>query len=125
MKLKLSKKKEEVLEIVSSSLIGVFAVASDIDWFKEVSLKLYIISSIMALISFVLAISKGIYEENKLSTYYILGLFLVVLIIQIVVGKVMLFGILINMLWYISESARTGYLNWKEKDAEKERKRLE
>ncbi|MBP1629839.1 MAG: hypothetical protein H6Q15_732 [Bacteroidetes bacterium] len=125
MKLKLSKKKEEVLDIVISALIVTFVVSPDMDWFKEVSLKLYIISSILALISFVISVSKDIYKGNKYQKYYFLGLFLVVLIIQIIVGKVMLFGIIINFFCFVSESARVGYVNWKEKEAEKERKRLE
>lgn len=125
MKIKLSKDREQVLNIISACLTGIFAVSMDIDWFKEVSIMAYISSSIIALISFVIAVSKGIYEENKLSTYYILGLFLVVLIIQIVVGKVMLLGIIVNLICFIGESSRISYLIWKEEEDKKEGKRLE
>ena len=125
MKLKLSKSNEKVLFLVSSCLTGIFAVSFDIDWFQKVSIMAYISSSIMALIAIVLMISRDIYKSNKYQRYSILGLFLLVLIIQIVVGKAMLFGVIINLLCYISELSRIGILEWKEEEAEKERKRLE
>lgn len=125
MKLKLSKDKEKVLYIVSSCITGIFAVSFDIDWFQKVSIMAYISSSIMALIAIVMMISRDIYKANKYQKYSILGLFLLVLIIQIIVGKAMFFGIIINLLCYISELSRIGILEWKEKEEEKERKRLE
>lgn len=125
MKLKISKDREKVLLIVSSCITGIFAVSFDIDWFQKVSIMAYISSSIMALIAIVLMISRDIYKANKYQKYSILGLFLLILIIQIVVGKAMFFGVIINLLCYISELARIGILDWKEEEAEKERRRLE
>lgn len=120
MKLKLSKSNEKVLYIISTLLTGVFIGVLDIDWFKEVSLIAYILSSIIALILIVLAISKDIYKGNWLAKYYNLGLFLVVLIIQIVVGKVMLLGIIVNLICFIGESSRIAYIIWKEEELKKE-----
>lgn len=120
MKLKISKSNEKVLYIVSTLLTGVFIGVLDIDWFKEVSLIAYILSSIMALILIVLAIFKDIYKGNRLAKYYNLGLFLVFLIIQIIVYKVMLLGIIVNLICFIGESSRISYLIWKEEEEKKE-----
>lgn len=120
MKLKISKSNEKVLYIVSTLLTGVFIGVLDIDWFKEVSLIAYILSSIMALILIVLAIFKDIYKGNRLAKYYNLGLFLVFLIIQIIVCKVMLLGIIVNLICFIGESSRISYLIWKEEEDKKE-----
>lgn len=125
MKLKISKDREKVLLIVSSCITGIFAVSFDIDWFEEVSIMAYISSSIMALIAIVLMISRDIYKANKYQKYNVLGFFLLALIIQIVFCRAMLFGIILNFFCFVSEISKIGYIDMKEKDEEKERKRLE
>lgn len=120
MKLKLSKSTEMVLYILIGALLGGFGATLDIDWFKEVSLFAYIYTSIMVLIVVVLTISKDIYKGNRFKKYKVLGFFLVVLIIQIVFGKAMLFGIIFNFYCFTIEISRIVYIDWKEKEDKKE-----
>lgn len=125
MKLKLSKDREKVIDIIINACLVLAIMSLHLDYFKEVSLLPAIYSSIAALLTIILGIYKGVFKGFKSGKYNMLILFLVSLIVQIVVGKAMLFGIIVNFVCIAAEMSRAGYINLKEEEEEKERRRLE
>lgn len=116
MKLKISKKNEKVLYVVSIAFLGLGMWSLNIDFYKEVSLLAYICTSIMALIAIIINFSNGISLGNRFIRNYNLQLLSYVLIFQIVIQKVVLLGIIINFFCFVADSSRYIYFNAKEKE---------
>lgn len=120
MKLKISKNQETALIVIIIIILGRISPLLGIDYFKEVNFLSYIFTSIITLSAFVLFLSKIEVKGFQFQKLRTLVLFLVFLILQLIIGKFIILGIIVNFICFTIDSTLFIYLKTKEEELKKE-----
>lgn len=120
MKLKISKNQETALIVIIIIILGRISPLLGIDYFKEVNFLSYIFTSIITLSAFVLFLSKIEVKGFQFQKLRTLVLFLVFLILQLIIDKFIILGIIVNFICFTIDSTLFIYLKTKEEELKKE-----